>query len=48
MDLEATLTWETCNFGLTKNYHVKTVSFTKKLLNYPVIFGSFSVSNEQR
>ena len=30
------------------NYHVQTVSFTNKLLNYTAIFGSFSIPNEQR
>ena len=30
-DLEAALTWKTCNFGLTKNYHIQTVSLTKTI-----------------
>ena len=47
MDLEAALTWKTCNLSLTKKLPC-TVSFTKKLLNYVAIFGRFSVPNEQK
>ena len=49
MGLEAALAWKTCTFGLTKRLPCLDSSFTKKkLLNYTAIFGSFSISNEQR
>ena len=48
MGLEAALTWKTCSFGLTKKLLCTDSFIYKKLLNYTAIFGSFSVSNEQR
>ena len=48
MGLEDALAWKTCISGLTKKLPCIDSSFTKKLLNYTVIFGSFSIPNEQR
>ena len=41
MGLLAALAWKTCTFDLTKKLPCLDSSFTKKLLNYTVIFGSF-------
>ena len=48
MGLKVALAWKTCTFGLTKKLPGLDSSFAKKLLNYTVIFGSFSIPNEQR
>ena len=48
MGLEAALTSKTCTFGLTKKLPCTDSIIYKNLLNYTAIFGSFSVSNEQR
>ena len=48
MGLEAALAWKTCNFDLTKKLPCTDSFVHKKLLKYTEIFGSFSVSNEQR
>ena len=48
MGLEAALTWKTHTFGLTKKLPCLDSFMYKKLLSCTVIFGSFSVPNEQR
>ena len=42
------LTWQTCNFALTKTLPCTDSFFYKNLLNHTAIFGSFSFPNEQR
>ena len=48
MSLEAALAWKTYISGLTKKLPCQDSFIYRKLLNYTVIFGSFSIPNKQR
>ena len=47
MGLKAALAWKSALLVWQRNYHVWIVHLQKQLLNYTVIFGSFSIPNEQ-